>query len=432
MMAHQSSPSTLPAGRTALSTYRAEQSRIWQLPQAERPAANAALTGAKRELVNELAAKSLRQAVNEDADGEESVVWFWFNHFNVFWEKDSVGAALPGYLDDAIRPNVGGTFRALLQAATTHPAMLVYLDNWRNTKGHVNENQARELLELHTLGVDGGYTQSDVQEVARVLTGLGLRPLQPVRWPPELEPLVRLDGEFMFDPRRHDTAPKRVLGRSLHAPGFAEVEALLDILATHPATCRHLVRRLATFILGDDVPGTALLAAERAYAETGGHLGRTISALKDHATARPTDPGAVHTFKDPLRWVISAVHLLAAGRPVREARPLVHWLRLLGQPLFGRSTPDGYPLRGADWLNAGQLAQRLELARTIVGALPRIVDDAATPAELMNDSRVRALRNRLGATAREALGSARSPAEHLALLVASPEFMTRRPAEERT
>jgi uncharacterized protein (DUF1800 family) len=414
-------------GQAALTAYREEQARVAELPAAQRQQATQALNRSGRVLVDELARTQLRREANAPLDSDEGLVHFWFNHFNVYWAKDAVGAALPSYLEDAIRPNVHGPFRHLLLATTTHPAMLVYLDNRRNIATRRNENHARELLELHTLGVDGGYTQRDVQEVSRVLTGVGLRPLKPVRWSPALEPLVRADGEFLFDPRRHDQAPKVVLGHELHAQGFAEVEALLDLLARHPATARHVVRRLATYLLGDDPPASALRAAEQTFAATDGDLARVTRVLKDHRS----DDKVLESFKDPHTWVLSALRLLAAGRSVDDARLPAAWLTTLGQPLFGRTTPDGYPLRGAEWISAGQLAQRIELARVMVRAQNQVFDRAMTPAELKESREVARLTQRLPPGSRTALEHARDPAEHVALLLASPEFMVRDAREER-
>ena len=143
------------------------------------------------EIVRAYTEMSLERSLRTGPDDRELLAWFWFNHFNVFWRKGLVGAALPSYVDEAIRPNILGKFRDLLLATMLHPAMLVYLDNERNIANKINENYARELLELHTLGVDGGYAQADVQEVARLLTGFGLRPLRPVKWSPKQQALVR-------------------------------------------------------------------------------------------------------------------------------------------------------------------------------------------------------------------------------------------------
>jgi uncharacterized protein (DUF1800 family) len=349
------------------------------------------------------------------------MLWFWFNHFNVYWRKDLVGAALPSYLDGAIRPRLHGRFRDLLLAAITHPAMLVYLDNSRNIKDRLNENLARELLELHTLGVDGGYTQDDVQQTARVLTGFGLRPLKPVRWPRRMAAQVREDGEFLFDPRRHDFGPKMVLGQRIEGQGYPEIEALADMLAQHPATARHLARRLCLYRLGDAVPAGAEDAVASAYLQSGGRLDATIAAVNAARNGGTVPMG--RTFKDPMKWLLGGVGMLADGHAVTDAAPLLRWLRLLGQPMFDRSTPDGYSLRGADWVSAGQLAQRFELARGIVAAVPRLVGTDLNLDVIWNSQGVRVLEDGLGDASWASIQGSESAAERLALLLASPEFM---------
>ena len=374
--------------------------------------------GIYQDCARQTLARRLDPARNAD---DEAMLWFWFNHFNVYWVKDLVGAALPSYLDDAIRPHLHGRFRDLLLAVITHPAMLVYLDNSRNVKGRVNENLARELLELHTLGVDGGYTQVDVQQTARLLTGFGLRPLNPVQWPPRIAAQVRSHEEFLFDPRHHDFSKKTVLGRQIKGQGYPEVETLVDMLAQHPATGRHLARRLCLYRLGDVVSPNVEDAVAAAYLESGGRLDTTIAAV-DAARNKAAIPRG-RTFKDPMKWLLGGVMLLADGQAVVDPDPLLNWLRMLGQPLFNRSTPDGYSLRGADWLSAGQLAQRFELARGIVAALPRLVGTEVDLDVILQSRGIRAILDDLGDASWATVEATDAAAERLALMLASPEFM---------
>jgi len=376
----------------------------------------------RRTIYEDCARQTLARRLDPERNADdESMLWFWFNHFNVDWRKDLVGAALPSYLDGAIRPHLHGLFCDLLLAVITHPAMLVYLDNSRNVKGRINENLARELLELHTLGVDGGYTQVDVQQTARLLTGFGVRPLKPVRWPPRIAPQVRAHDEFLFDPRRHDFGAKTVLGRRIEDQGYPEVETLVDILAQHPATARHLARRLCLYRLGDAVPAKVEDAVAAAYLESGGRLNTTIAAV-DAARNNAAGPRG-HTFKDPMKWLLGGVTLLADGHAVTDPGPLLRWLKVLGQPLFARSTPDGYNLRGAEWLSAGQLAQRFELARGIVEALPRLLGTEVDLDIVLQSRGVRAIVDGLGDASWATIEASDSAAERLALLLASPEFM---------
>jgi len=408
-------------------------------PQARRSALQA-LQARRREITDELGRSMLSRLLSAPAGSlaarDAWLAWFWFNHFNVFWAKDLVGAALPDYLDEAIAPRIRGSFADLLEAVVSHPAMLVYLDNARNAVGQLNENLARELLELHTLGVDGGYTQADVQAVARLLTGFGLRPMRE-RIASLAPPYpMRERGEFRFDPRRHDPHDKLVLGRRIASAGYDELPALCDWLGRQPSTARHLARRLARFLLGDAPPAGLEADASQAFIASGGRIDAMLAVLEPAAVAAP--PG--DTLKLPLRWLVDAVGLLADGRPVVDVAPLQPWLIRLGQPLFGRGTPDGYPLSGADWTSSAQLVQRFQVARELVALQGRIHGedpaanepsmagprrDASTAARLLESAPVRAMRERLGASSRGVLASAASPAEALALLLVSPEFMTR-------
>src|SRR6202012_14307 len=163
---------------------------------------------------------------------QEQLTWFWFNHFNVHQYKANLRAMVGDYEETAIRPHALGRFRDLLEATLRHPAMLRYLDNADNAAGHINENYAREIMELHTMGVGSGYTQKDVQELARILTGVGIstKP-EPPRLKPEWRKLYIRDGLFEFNPARHDFGDKEFLGHKIKGSGFAEVEQALDLIA---------------------------------------------------------------------------------------------------------------------------------------------------------------------------------------------------------
>lgn len=413
--------SHMPADSLSLSAYRAsaEETRILKDPEA-RLAARRALFRVRRQAVDSFSQDSLRRALNAHADSNEPLVWFWFNHFNVHWQKDFVGIALPDYVDGIIRPRMLGRFRDLLLGIMMHPAMLVYLDNSRNVVGRINENYARELLELHTMGVEGGYSQADVQEVARILTGFGLRPIRPVKWTQRQAEEMREHGEFLFDPRRHDFNDKRVLGRTIAGTGYSELETLADLLSRQPATARYLSMKLSLYLVGEDAPREVAEQAARVFMDTDGDLGRVVDGIRQQAGRLGTHPS---TFKDPYRWVMTAVSLLAAGRPVGNTQPALRWLTALGEPLFGRSTPDGYSLRGSDWVGAGQLTQRFELARELVAAAPRLLDGPLEVDRVLANGATQALLASLSGASRAALGKAGSGEEKLALLLSCPEFM---------
>lgn len=224
----------------------------------ERKAALKAWQQDMRALQQEAAARFVLRALYSPSQLREKMTWFWMNHFNVFAGKGNLRALVGDYEERAVRPHALGRFRDLLGATVRHPAMLRYLDNAQNAAGRINENYARELMELHTLGVDGGYSQQDVQELARVLTGVGVSQRPPGDEPPRMRPaLLRhyvREGLFEFNPQRHDWDPKTLLGQPLRAQGLAEVDEALDRLARAPATARFITRKIALFLVGDNPP----------------------------------------------------------------------------------------------------------------------------------------------------------------------------------
>src|ERR1700692_2073092 len=181
------------------------------------------------------------------------MTWFWFDHFNVHQGKANLRILVGDYEDRAIRPFAMGHFRDLLSATLHHPAMLRYLDNADNAAGHLNENYAREIMELHTMGVGSGYAQSDVEQLARILTGVGidLKPEDP-KLKPELQSQLFARGAFEFNPARHDYGDKIFLGHTIKGRGLAEVDEALDLLSRAPATARFISRKLAVYLVSDN------------------------------------------------------------------------------------------------------------------------------------------------------------------------------------
>ena len=421
---------------------------------ADAPADDAAKAAARQAyqqsltlLAREAASRSLLLALHSPEQLREQMTWFWTNHFNVFQGKANLRALVGDYEDRAIRPHALGRFRDLLGAATRHPAMLRYLDNDQNAAGRLNENHARELLELHTLGVDGGYTQADVQELARVLTGVGVNfgDTGP-RLRPALQAAYLRDGGFEFNPNRHDFGDKRVLGRPIAGRGLAELDEVLDLLARHPSTATHVCRRLARFLVADE-PDPALVARlASVFARSDGDIAAVLESL----FAAPAFRASLGTkFKDPVHYVVSAVRLAYDERPVVDAVPMLGWIARLGQPLYGRQTPDGYPLDEAAWSGSGQMTARFEIARAIGSGTPALfrgeapapgaAASARAPAPslapapperppmpaLANIVWDRSTRDRIGPPTRRALEQATSPQEWNAFLLSSPEFMRR-------
>ena len=285
----------------------------------------------------------------------------------------------------------------------------------------LNENLGRELLELHTLGVDGGYTQDDVRTAARVLTGLGYATAeQPPRQPPAA---YRRLGLTEFLPSRHDSGPKVLLGQPLRAEGLAEVDEMLDRLARHPSTARHVCRRLAHYFLGQP-PGEALL--QRLSAVFLAQDGRTDAVMRALFDDPAFEASLGQGFKDPTHWLVSALRLGLDGPDlgVPDAGQLVGWLTRLGQPPYGRLTPDGYPLEDSAWSGPGQLTARFDVARTLAATWPRLWTGGRAPG--LDEALAQALRTPgIAAATREVLAQARTPADRLALWLSSPEFMRR-------
>ena len=399
---------------------------------AEKKAAQTAWQQEMNRLQREAAARSLLRDLYSPRQLQEQMTAFWVNHFNVYAGKRDLRVLVGDFEDRAIRPHALGHFRDLLRATARHPAMLRYLDNDQNANRRINENFARELMELHTLGVGGGYTQRDVQELARVLTGLGVRTAgDPPALPPRQRDAYVRDGLFEFNPARHDNGDKVLLGAPLTRKGLAEIDEALDRLSRSPATARHISQRLAMAFVADDPPAALVDAMAATFTRTEGDIGAVMRTLfQSPAFAASLEgPGK---FKDPLHYVVSAVRLAYGDRPVLNVAPMQNWLGRLGQPLYGHETPDGYPLTADAWSGSGQMTTRFEIARTVgyssAGLFRGDAPDASpAPAfpQLANEVYYQAMRDRLAAGTRAALEQATSQQEWNTLLLASPEFMAR-------
>lgn len=356
----------------------------------------------QRELVGVLMAQKLLRAVYAENQLQEVLTDFWFNHFNVALQDNQARGYLLSYERDALRPHALGRFRALLGATARHPAMLAYLDNAQSTAADtatttarpgrratapqgrrarrgLNENYARELLELHTLGVDGGYTQADVVAVARAFTGWTVLP--PAG--PQAEALRRrlaqrgarsgfvVDGLFLFRADAHDAGAKTILGRAFPAGGgLDEGERVLDLLAAHPATARRVAHKLAVRFVADEPPPALVDHLAGVYLATDGDVRALVRALAYHpafwAAAVRRDK-----VKTPLELMASAFRALDAR--VRPSRALFDWLSRMGQPLYAHLAPTGYPDRAEAWINAGTLVSRMNFALSLAtGRLPGV------------------------------------------------------------
>ena len=424
--------------------------------EARTRAANVAakVDGANDQMVNstqrtaiQTAEARLLRAIESPRQLEEVMVDFWFNHFNVFAGKGLDRALIASYERDAIRPFALGRFRDLLGATAKHPAMLFYLDNWMSvapgfavgarrssaagkTNG-LNENYARELMELHTLGVDGGYSQNDVTELARMLTGWTFAPRE----------MLRTGETFRFEPRRHDDGDKQWLGRRVAPNGVAEGEFALDVLADHPATARHISYKLAQYFVADKPSPELVARLAQRFTQTRGDIRAVLKTLfaSPEFWSRSTLGGK---FKTPYRYVISS--LRAADFNIINVRPLLGTLTQLGMPLYGCQTPDGYKNTEQAWLNPDALSRRINFATSLAsGRLPlarpeQIVENLSSAGAMNLPEKVRPsasistpidsvqLMTTLGSSVslrtRDAVATA-TPALRSALILGSPDFM---------
>lgn len=394
-----------------------------------RQAAQQAYAKTMADLKQQTAARSLLRDLYSPHQLQEQMTWFWMNHFNVQADKRDIRAMIGDYEDRAIRPHALGKFRDLLKAADLHPAMLRYLDNDQNAVGRVNENYAREILELHTMGVGSGYSQKDVEEMARVLTGVGvsLSPDAP-KLKAEQQAFYVRRGLMEFNPARHDFGYKVVLGRRIGGTGLSEFEQTLDALARHHATARHVSRKLALYFMGE-APPDLVERMSTTFLRSDGDIAEVLEVLFKSSAFKAS---LGKKIKDPIHYAVSAVRLAYDGRPIVNTAPLQAWINRLGQGLYNRDTPDGYPLEDAAWSGPGQLTTMFEVARQI-GAnsaglfkpdAPGAEDQPAFP-QLQNALFYDTLEARLSPETRSALAQARSPAEWNTLFLSSPEFLHR-------
>jgi uncharacterized protein (DUF1800 family) len=381
-------------------------------------------------LAKEAADRSLMRDLYAPDQLNEQMTWFWMNHFNVHMYKRDIRAMIADYEDQAIRPRALGHFRDLLEATLRHPAMLRYLDNDQNAAGHINENYAREIMELHTMGVGSGYTQTDVQELARILTGVGVNitPNAP-KLPPNKQALYLREGLFEFNPNRHDFGDKMFLGHVIHGSGFDEVRQALDILSKQPATAHHVSLQLATYYMGDNPPEAVVKRMTDAFQQTDGDIAQVMRAM---ITSRAFDASLGQAFKDPMHYAVSAVRQAYDGRTIVNTTPMQNWLNRMAEGLYNHETPDGYPMTAAAWNGPGQMAVRFEIARQIGSGsaglfkpdMPGATDQPAFP-QLQNALYFNGLSQSLSSPTKTALGQAVNLNDWNTLFLSSPEFMRR-------
>ena len=341
----------------------------------------------------------------------ERLVWFWSNHFCVSADKGQVRPIAGAFEREAIRGHVLGRFGDMLLAVESHPAMLMYLDNarsigpnspaGRNRRRGLNENLAREILELHTLGVRSVYSQDDVTSFAKVITGWTV---VPARQDPEL------GGTFNFNPRMHETGPQSVIGKRYDAAGVEQGRRVLADLARHPATAKHIAQKFARHFVSDEPPPALVDRLTKRFLDTGGDLKELAKALIRSDEAWDASRTRI---KRPAEWIVGSLRALGANPP--DVRPLVQAQNLLGEPLWRPPAPNGFADDNATWLDG--LSQRLDLANQFARRNAGEADPMAvfeqTVAPFASDE------------TRRTITRAESRPQALALLLMSPEFQRR-------
>lgn len=387
-----------------------------------------------RERVSRAVGARIEAAMTSERPVHERLVHFWSNHFTVSAAKPGAIAMPPSFEREAIRPHVGGRFADMLLASTKHPGMIVYLDNWlsigpnsraaqnprlaRRLPGGgmptgINENLGRELLELHTLGVDGGYTQHDVQALAAIITGWTYeRPR--LRDLLNDQPATRSGAElFAFDDNAHEPGPKTLLNRTYPQAGAAQGEAALADLARHPSTARFIAGKLCRHYIADHPPPAAVARVERAFRDHDGDLRQTMIALVDSPEAWEAP---LTKFKRPEEFALSL--LRAANLRALPPGAGIGALTAMGQRVYAPPGPDGWPDIAASWLTADLVWKRLEFAQAFAARIARAdvdpldIGDACLGPLLSDETRT-------------SIRRAESPAQGLALLFAAPEMQRR-------
>jgi len=412
----------------------------------------------QQELLQQLVAQKVLRASYSDRQLQEVLTDFWFNHFNVFANKGFTRIYLTAYERDAIRPHVLGRFRDLLGATAKSPAMLFYLDNARSAdpkfaekaKGDlgrlqrsgrrmkgasrqgrditpemmaqvrkniptgINENYARELLELHTLGVEGGYTQQDIVNLARALTGWTIG-----------RPRSAEAGQFWFNARMHDTGDKVVLGQKIEGGGIEDGERVMDLLARHPSTARFIATKLARRFVSDEPPAALVDRAATTFRTTDGNLREVVRVIVTSPEFFAADTRRAKV-KTPFEFVVSA--LRATDADVQNTLPLARTLQQQGMPLYLCQPPTGYKDTADAWVNSGALISRMNFAVELASGRMRGVTPGGVLTGAGDDSHAfvqTLLHGEASDATRATIGRATTPEQVVALALGSPEFQRR-------
>lgn len=378
---------------------------------------------ARQHYISQTAAR-YRAAAASEMPFHERLVHFWSNHFAVSADKQPLPTIAGLMENEAIRPNVGGRFYELLRAVETHPAMLVYLDNQRSvgpnsTLGRrakrrrpdqefgLNENLAREILELHTLGVDGGYAQKDVTSFARVITGWSIGGANDRGLLADGTP-----GTFEFRENMHEPGAQRILGKKYPHKGVDQGEAVLRDLATHPSTARFVSTKLARHFVADDPPAALVDDMTSAWLDSGGDLPAVYEVLVQSPESWDAE---LRKYKTPHDFVVST--LRALNHTPERPQFIVGALDLMGQTPFRPGSPEGWPDTAAQWGGADALYKRIEWSNTVARLIGSRVDPVA-----LGDA---VLGPQFNAETRKSIARAESRSQGMTLFLASPDFQRR-------
>jgi uncharacterized protein (DUF1800 family) len=401
-------------------------------------------------IIGELQASRILRAVYSERQLHEVMVDFWTNHFNVFAGKGADRWLLPAYDRDTIRPNAIGKFSTLLQATAQSPAMLFYLDNFQSVSPNamqrprapqqqrrrgINENYARELMELHTLGVDGGYTQKDVQEVARSFTGWTI--FQPRGGAAAVNAMMgeagrRNAGTFFFNARTHDDGEKIVLGQKIPAGGgIKDGLTVLEILARHPSTAKFIATKLVRYFVSDNPPPALVERVAATYKKTDGDIREMLKTIffSDEFNSKEAYRAKI---KRPFELVISAIRTLGADT---NGGPGTHqWIARMGEPLYGFQTPNGYSDAAESWVNTGGLLERMNFGLALASNripgtrvnLGKLDTGEMSQSKMMDESLKTILAGEISATSRETLLKQLDQSDPVTkvvgLILGTPEF----------
>ncbi|HEU4834128.1 MAG TPA: DUF1800 domain-containing protein [Pyrinomonadaceae bacterium] len=446
-MSEGSNQSQPPANPLDNEKYRAVIQEYYRENGLQRP----------QRIIDELQASRILRAVYSERQLQEVMVDFWTNHFNIFAGKGADRWLLPAYDRDTIRPNALGKFSTLLQATAQSPAMLFYLDNFQSVSPNanqrrgsgllrqmrpqpqpqqqrrgINENYARELMELHTLGVDGGYTQKDVQEVARCFTGWTI--FQPRGGAAAVNAMMgeanrRNPGTFFFNARVHDDGEKTVLGHKIPAGGgMKDGQMVLDILVHHPSTAKFIATKLVRHFVADTPPQSLVDRVAATFTKSDGDIRETLKTIFFSKEFNSTEAYRVK-IKRPFELVISAIRTLGADT---NGGPGTHqWIARMGEPLYGFQTPNGYSDAAESWVNTGGLLERMNFGLALAnnrvqGTRVNLAKTNGEQAKVMDEYLNTLLAGDISAATREALLKQLEPADPVTkvvgLILGTPEF----------